>query len=447
MFKKLFNFTKKEWAYIMYDWAESAFTVTIGSFIFPILYGILMSDAGFNSSQSGAIYGFLATGISLVIAVLAPILGTYAEYKGMKKRLFMLFFIFGVVFNFFLAFYPLDPTFIWITLILYVVAMIGYSGTNIFYDSFIVDATTEDRMDSVSTTAYAFGYIGGSTIPLIVSLFILQFLPLLITVPENWALNFGFRIAFLFGAIWWLVFSIPLIKNISQSYGIDKVGNPVVESFKRLAHTLKDIKKYKTIVLFLIAYFFYIDGVHTIISMAIPFANDILGKGDPNFDATATLIPLVLLIQILAFIFAIIFSKISKFFKTSDLLVFTILMYTGITIFAFFINTIGGFYILGVLIATSQGAIQALSRSYFGKIVPADKANEFFGFYSIFARLAAVLGPALVGIGTLAAGGQPGDMRYGILSLIVLFVLGLVMFVYANKERSKEENKKLKVVR
>jgi UMF1 family MFS transporter len=447
MFKKLFNFTKKEWAYIMYDWAESAFTVTIGSFIFPILYGILMSDAGFNSSESGALYGFLATGISLVIAILAPILGTYAEYKGMKKRLFMIFFLFGVSFNFFLAFYPLDPAFIWITLILYIVAMIGYAGTNIFYDSFIVDATTKERMDSVSTTAYAFGYIGGSTIPLIFALFVLQFLPLLVSVPENWELNFAFRIAFLFGAIWWLVFSIPLIKNISQSYGIEKVGNPVVETFKRLGATLKDIKKYRTIVLFLIAYFFYIDGVHTIISMAIPFANDILGQGDPNFDATATLIPLVLLIQILAFFFAVIFSKIAKYFKTSDMLIFTILMYTGITIFAFFISTIGGFYVLGILIATSQGAIQALSRSYFGKLVPANKANEFFGFYSIFARLAAVLGPALVGIGTLVAGGQPGDMRWGILSLIALFVIGLAMFLYANKERNKEELKTLKTAK
>ena len=441
MFKRLFNFSKKEWSYIMYDWAESAFTVTIGSFIFPILYGILMGNAGFNSSQSGALYGFLATGISLVIAILAPILGTYAEYKGMKKRLFMIFFLFGVVFNVFLAFYPLDPTFIWITLVLYVVAMIGYSGTNIFYDSFIVDVTNEERMDSVSTAAYAFGYIGGSTIPLIVSLFILQFLPMLVSVPENWALNFGFRIAFLFGAIWWLVFSLPLIRNVSQTYGIEKVGNPIVETFKRLGHTLKDIKKYRVIVLFLVAYFFYIDGVHTIISMAIPFANDILGAGDPNFDATATLIPLVLLIQILAFVFAIIFSKIAKYFKTQHLLIFTILMYTGITIFAFFINNIAGFYVLGILIATSQGAIQALSRSYFGKLVPADKANEFFGFYSIFGRIAAVMGPALVALGTLAAGGQPGDMKYGILSLIVLFIIGLVAFLYANKERSRIELK------
>jgi UMF1 family MFS transporter len=181
--------------------------------------------------------------------------------------------------------------------------------------------------------------------------------------------------------------------------------------------------------------------------MAIPFANDILGQGDPNFDATATLIPLVLLIQILAFFFAVIFSKIAKYFKTSDLLIFTILMYTGITVFAFFISTIGGFYVLGILIATSQGAIQALSRSYFGKLVPANKANEFFGFYSIFARLAAVLGPALVGIGTLVAGGQPGDMRWGILSLIALFVIGLVMFLYANGERNKEELKMLKTAK
>lgn len=438
MLKRLFGFTKREWSYIFYDWAESAHTVIIGSFVFPILYGILMENAGFNTAEAGSIYGFIATGLSAFIAILSPILGTYAEYKGMKKKMFMAFFVFGILFSIGLSFYPLDPSLIWVVLILYAGSMIGYAGTNIFYDSFIVDVTSDERMDRVSTAGYAFGYIGGSTIPLVISLFILQFLPDLAGLPASWALDYGFRICFLLSAVWWLLFSIPFAKNVQQQYGVDKVEHPIRNSFKRLWKTIRNIKQYRVIVLFLIGYFFYIDGVHTIISMAIPFANDVIGGGDPSFNATSTLLPIMIVIQILAFFFALLFSFLSKKYKTKHLLIATILVYCVIAIFGFFVSTVTHFWILGILVATSQGGIQALSRSYFGKLVPEDKANEFFGFYSIFGRIASIMGPALVGLFTVLAGNQIGDMRYGILSLILLFIIGLVMFIVVIKVEAKE---------
>lgn len=177
--------------------------------------------------------------------------------------------------------------------------------------------------------------------------------------------------------------------------------------------------------------------------MAIPFAQDVIGRGDSNFDATSALIPILIVIQILAFFFALVFSQLSKRFKTHNLLIFTICVYCGLAVYGFFVNSIGQFYILGIILSTSQGAIQALSRSYFGKLVPEDKANEFFGFYSIFGRIASIMGPALVALFTTLAGNNPGDMKYGILSLIFLFTIGLAMFLYvvAKEKKLKLKNK------
>lgn len=239
MFKKLFSFTKKEWSYIFYDWAESSHTVIIGSFIFPILYGILMENRGVESALAGSIFGIITTLISLVIAFLSPILGTFSEYNGMKKKFFNLFFIIGVIFTIGLSFYPLDPNLLWIVLILYAGSMIGYSGTNIFYDSFIVDVTEESNMDRVSTAGYAFGYIGGSTIPLIFALAILQILPGIFGWGDDFALQYGFRICFLFTAFWWLIFSIPFVKNVKQVYGVEKDPKPIRSTLKDYLLPLK----------------------------------------------------------------------------------------------------------------------------------------------------------------------------------------------------------------
>jgi MFS transporter, UMF1 family len=443
-------FTKKEWSYIFYDWAESCFTVIVSAFIFPMLYGML--TCGLLGADS--IYGFLVSVSTLVVAILSPILGTIADYRGYKKKFFLFFFVLGIVCTLLIGFYPADPSFWWVVLIPYVLASIGYAGTNVFYDSFIVDVTEDDRMDQVSTTGYAFGYIGGSTIPLVLAIVLLQVLP---GLAENGILSLGsvsvpydvytgFRITFLMTAVWWLFFSIPFLKNVTQRYGIDPEPQVVRKAFMRLAGTMRNIKKYKSVFFFLAAFFLYIDGVHTVIAMAVPFATNAIDSVTAD-NATAVLLPILLGIQVAAFFFALLFSALSKHFRTRTLLLVTIGIYCLVSLTGLFISEVWHFWILGLLVATSQGAIQSLSRSYFGKIIPKEMANEFFGFYTIFGRFAAVLGPILVGGISLLVLSQTGPipggtMRYGMASLLVLFVAGACLFVkstrYAEIENKTE---------
>jgi UMF1 family MFS transporter len=435
--KKPSPFTTKEWAYIFYDWAESAFTVVVTTFIFPILYGILANNAGIANNVSAGIFSILVSAISFVIAILSPILGTLSDYKGLKKKFFLGFFSIGVIFTFLISLYPVVEDIWWVVLIPYVLSTIGYAATNVFYDSFIVDVTTDERMDSVSTTAYAFGYIGGSTIPLILSIVLLTILPEV--SGFEWLLpHWGFQLTFIITGIWWLVFSIPFIKNVDQVHGIEPEKDALKKAFSRIFNTLKEAKKYKKVFLFLIAFFLYIDGVHTIINLAQQFATNAIDSVTPD-NASEILLPIFLMIQVAAFIFAMIFARLAKFIKTEYLLFVTIGIYSFISILGLFIRDIGLFTVLGLLVATSQGAIQSLSRSYFGKIIPKHKANEFFGLYTIFSRFAAVLGPLIVGsvaliVDALVPDLQGGSMRYGILALIFLFIGGAYFFNRARKE-------------
>ena len=430
----MFKFTKKEWSYILYDWAESAFTVVFATFIFPGLYTSLSTTGGGNltNDQSSILYQVIISGISILIALSSPILGTLSDYRGTKNRFFKLFFYVGILSSALIPLYPYFPW--WVVLIPFAISYLAYSATNVFYDSFIVDVTTDERMDRVSTTAYAFGYLGGSTIPLVIGIALLSFL-------EDTTL--ALQITFLVTTLWWALFSIPFLRHVKQVHGIEPEKNPVKQSFARLFSTLKEAKKYRKVFLFLIAFFLYIDGVHTIISQAVPFAVNAIPSVTSD-NVNNVLLPIFLMIQIAAFVFAIIFSLLAKKYKTESLLLVTIGIYAFISLFSFFINEVWMFTILGLMVATAQGAVQSLSRSYFGKIVPKDKANEFFGLYTIFSRVAAFMGPAVIAIVSslvLVINGTdqiesetfPGAMRYGILALIVLFFLGGILFNKARK--------------
>ena len=430
----MFKFTKKEWSYILYDWAESAFTVVFATFIFPGLYTSLSTTGGGNltNDQSSILYQVIISGISILIALSSPILGTLSDYRGTKNRFFKLFFYVGILSSALIPLYPYFPW--WVVLIPFAISYLAYSATNVFYDSFIVDVTTDERMDRVSTTAYAFGYLGGSTIPLVIGIALLSLL-------EDTTL--ALQITFLVTTLWWALFSIPFLRHVKQVHGIEPEKNPVKQSFARLFSTLKEAKKYRKVFLFLIAFFLYIDGVHTIISQAVPFAVNAIPSVTSD-NVNNVLLPIFLMIQIAAFVFAIIFSLLAKKYKTESLLLVTIGIYAFISLFSFFINEVWMFTILGLMVATAQGAVQSLSRSYFGKIVPKDKANEFFGLYTIFSRVAAFMGPAVIAIVSslvLVINGTdqiesetfPGAMRYGILALIVLFFLGGILFNKARK--------------
>ncbi len=399
--------TKLEKSWALYDWANSAYTMTVTTTVFPLYFKAAVSDLGVTASQSTAYWGFANSIATLLIAFLAPILGTLADYFGFKKRFFMIFLAIGISANFLLGFVPETQ---WLMLLfVYILTAIGFSGSNIFYDAFLVDVTDDDRMDKVSTFGYALGYIG-STIPFIICMAI-------ILLSQQGILPFdGYttpKIAFVLTAIWWLAFSIPMVKDVKQVHGLPRESNPVINSFKRMAKTVKNIKVHKPAFIFLIAYFFYIDGVDTIIKMATSYGSD-LGV-DSN-----TLLIILLVTQFVAFPSALLFGRLADRFKGKTMLYVAIAIYTGICIYAFFMKTTFDFWVLAILVGLVQGGIQAISRSYFAKLVPKENANEFFGFFNIFGKFAAILGPAIVGYVTLLT----GRSNYGVMSIVVLFIIG-----------------------
>lgn len=399
--------TKQELSWALYDWANSAYSMTITSSILPMYFKSVAEAGGMSSSNSTALWGYTISLSTLVISMLAPILGTIADYKGNKKKFFKTFFSVGVLATTLLAFVPANNPIL--LLICYGFALVGFSGTNIFYDAFLVDVTTKERMDKVSSSGFALGYIG-STIPFIISIAVVLLSQMKI-LPIS--LPIACKITFLITAVWWLVFTIPILENVNQVYYIEPEKEPIKKSFERLLKTLKAIKSHKNIFIFLIAYFFYIDGVDTIIGMASSYGTD-LGI------SMVSLLIILLLTQFVAFPFTILYGRLAEKVGAKKLLYVGIITYIIICIYGYFITTALGFWILAMAVGSAQGGIQAISRSFFGKMVPKENANEFFGFYNIFGKFAAIIGPFLVAIITQAT----GQTRNGILSLIVLFVIG-----------------------
>lgn len=399
------NETEKSW--VFYDWANSAYSLTVTSTILPLYFKMVFQNAGGDASLSTAYWGYANSTSTLILAILAPILGTIADYRGYKKKFFSIFFLLGVTFT---ALIPIIPSDYWLMLLcFYIITAIGFSGSNVFYDAFLVDVTTENRMDKVSTLGFALGYIG-STIPFIISMTLVilaQFDKISLSLLS------AFKISFIITAVWWTIFTLPMLKKVKQVHGINIEPNPVKNSFARLGSTFKNIKSHKQVFLFLLAYFFYIDGVDTIIKMATSYGSDL------GIDSTSLLV-ILLATQFVAFPFALLYGKLSEKYKGKKMLYVGIIMYTIICIYAYFLDSTLDFWILAMLVATSQGGIQALSRSYFGKLVPKEKANEFFGFYNIFGKFAAIMGPLLVGIVTQIT----GSTNNGVFSIILLFIVG-----------------------
>lgn len=407
------KFSKAEKSWVLYDWANSAYTLTLTSTILPLYFKSVAEQSGVSAANSTAYWGYANSFYTLILAILAPILGTIADYKGFKKKFFTIFFSIGVVFTLFLSFIP--PYMWMLLLVFYIFTAIGFSGANIFYDSFLVDVTTEKRMDKVSTAGFAWGYIG-STIPFIVCMAI-------VILSQNKIIPLSMadasKTSFVLTAIWWGVFTIPILKNVNQVYGINVEPNPVAKSFKRLGKTFKNIKDHKALFMFLLAYFFYIDGVDTIIKMATSYGSD-LGVSSTN------LLIILLVTQFVAFPFALIYGKLAEKIGTKKMLYVGIIIYTFICIYAYFMKTTLDFWILAMLVGTSQGGIQALSRSYFGRLVPKENSNEFFGFYNIFGKFAAIMGPFLVGIVAMTT----GKTNYGVFSIIILFIIGGIILTF-----------------
>ena len=419
--------TKVEKDWIMYDFANSVYATIMIAAIFPIYFVSVCKDAG----VVGDVWWGIGTSITtFTLAILAPFLGAIADYKGMKKKLFGAFLILGLSFTIFNAF--MDN---WqLMLVGYVLSNIGWSGSLLFYDSFLTDITTTERMDKISAWGYGMGYIGGSTIPFVMSILLIMF-------GENFGIGsvLAVKISLIITAAWWLIFSIPFLKNIKQTHFIEfpKSGF-LITTMNNILDTMKGILANKGILSFMIAYFFYIDGVNTVIHMATSYGATL------GLDSTGMILAL-LVTQIVAFPFAIFFSFLSGKIGTINMILSAILVYFLICIIGFYMGygieeaflTNGQaliiFWILAILVGTCQGGIQALSRSYFGKLIPPERSNEYFGFFDIFGKFAAILGPLLyAGIAALT-----GRSSFAMASIIFLFMIGGITLFLGKKHMAK----------
>ena len=416
------RFTKTEKSWIMYDWANSVYATNILAVIFPIYFGNVCQA---NGADNLVLWSYGTSAATFLVAILAPIMGALADHKGHKKKLFTAFLLIGVVFtlsNAFVENYQL-------LLVGYVLSHIGFSGSCLFYDSFLTDVTTPERMDRVSSWGYAMGYIGGSTIPFVLSIIIL-----LVMGMDN---MLAFKLVIILTSLWWLVFSIPTLKNVHQVHYIEPQKNLIRSTFSNLARTARKIFSDKKIFLFIIAYFFYIDGVNTVISISTSYGSK-LGLND------ISMILALLVTQLVAVPFSILFGKLAGKLGSVNVLCAAIAMYFFICLVGFFMGfnieqnpgsssaltfSLILFWCMAFLVGTVQGGIQAISRSYFGKLIPAERSNEYFGFFDIFGKFAAVIGPLLVAAFTQATGRD----SIGVMSLALLFLVGFFILFTGRK--------------
>ena len=398
--------TKEEKSWILYDVANSAFIMTLTATI-PIYFRALATEADISATHATSIWGTCTSIAILILALLSPILGALADYQNMKKRIFVIFLAIGIGGG--IAF-TIAPN--WITFLLFfIVSRIGYTACNVFYDAMLVDVTTDERMDQISSFGYAFGYIG-SCIPFILSL-------VLVLMYEKIGITMHMAMtgAFFLNAVWWAVVTIPLLRNYRQKNYVAVPSHSVKNSFKRLGQTFMDVHKEKKIFWYLLAFFFFIDGVYTIIEMATAYGSAL------GLDSTGLLLAL-LVTQIVAFPCALICAKLSGKYPTERLIGVCIVAYIGIALFAIQLDKQWEFWTLAVLVGMFQGAIQALARSYFAKIIPAEKSGEYFGIYDICGKGASFMGTTLVGIVAQVT----GVANAGVAVLAVLFVIGYILF-------------------
>ncbi len=417
------KFTKEERSWITYDWANSVYATTMLAAIFPIYFASTCAAFGQDGDFWWGVGTSIATGVA---AVLSPFLGAVADYKGMKKKLFSVFLVLGILFTGICALVGSWQ----LMLVGYVVSHIGFCGSNMLYDSFLVEVSSPERMDRVSSWGYSMGYIGGSTIPFLISIG-------LITFGENIGIDTitATKMSLFIAVLWWGIFSIPFLKNCHQRYGKDRQKSQLVgDSLKSIAATLREMAKNKGLLFFILAYFFYIDGVNTVISMSTAYGATL------GLDSTGMILAL-LVTQLVAFPCAILFGKLAARVGTVNLLTAAIGLYFVICITGFYMGfgieeqflTMGQatqiFWALAFMVGLVQGGIQALSRSHFGKMVPKEKSGEYFGVFDIFGKFAAVLGPAIYAMVRQGT----GRSSFAILSIISLFLVGGTLMLIGRK--------------
>ncbi|WP_416353535.1 MFS transporter [Agrilactobacillus fermenti] len=410
------KFTKTEKSWILYDWANSAYSIVTVTAILPIYFKSIAHADGVANATATAYWGYANSVGTLIISLLAPLLGAIADYQSYKKKLFNFFNIIAIISTLLLVFVPARA---WLLLlVVFVISTVGYAGANIFYDGFLTDVTSTARMDRVSAQGYSMGYLGG-VIPFVL-IMLLQLTRGFGFLDSTGIVNFGFIMT----TIWWLIFSVPLMLNVSQTHYLTPVPHIIRTSWRRVTRTFKTVWRDKYIVWFLAAYFFYIDGVDTIFKMATSVGAD-YGL------STTSLMLVLLMVQLIAVPFSVLFGHLANRIGNKRSIGIAIFIYLVICIWGYFMKSELDFWILAFLVGTSQGGIQALSRSHYAKIIPSEKANEYFGIYNIFGKFSAIIGPALFGIFAQLTGAT----KYGILSIILLFIIGGLLFIKVPSDR------------
>jgi MFS transporter, UMF1 family len=413
-------------AWAMYDWAISAMQTTIMTAVFPI-YFVQVAAAGLTEPESSAAYGYAKTVAAVVIAVLAPILGAIADFKAAKKRFLVGFMLLGVTATACMFFISRGQ--ILLAAGLFILSVAGATGSMTFYEALLPHIASEDEMDRVSTAGYAMGYIGGGLL-LALNLAWIQF-PGTFGLPHGEGLSVSqatlpSRLAFVSVGVWWLVFSIPVLRRVPEppraiEADESSTANPFRIAFTRLGETLRELRSYKQAALAMLAFTIYNDGIQTIVGMATVFGNEI-------HVARKDLILAILLVQFIGIPFAFGFGALAGKLGTKRSIFLGLIVYTGICIYAYGISTAREFYVLACLVGLVQGGTQALSRSLFANMIPKHKSGEFFGFYSVFEKFGGILGPLVFAI----AIGQSGSSRVGILWVISFFVIGGALLLFVN---------------
>ena len=411
--KKLFNFTHKRWVYswALYDWANSAFATTVIAAVLPAYYGkVVAADLPANIATS---YWAYSTTIAMLLLVfISPFLGALADYKRAKLKFLAGFAILGVSFTA-MFFFITEGDWLMAS-IFYILGRIGWSGANVFYDSLLPHIAADDEIDQVSTLGYAVGYLGGGLLLALNLLMIMS--PQTFGIPDA---QMGTRLSFVTVACWWAIFSIPLLKNVPEPLGqpiLKEKSNTFLITSRRLIRTFKEIRQFRQAFMFLVAFWFYNDGIGTIIVMAVMFGNEI-GIGQEH------LIGAILAVQLIGVPFTILFGKLAAKITVKRAIYLGLIVYTLISIGGYFMQSALHFWILAIAVGMVQGGTQALSRSLFGLMTPKKKSSEFFGFFDVSQKFSGVLGPALFGI----IGQVTGSSRLSIIALIVFFIGGMYM--------------------
>lgn len=410
------HFSKEVISWALYDWANSAFATTIMAGFFPVFFKMYWSQ-GAEVTLSTARLGLANSLAGIVIAIVAPFLGAVADIGNTKKKFLAFFSVLGAVCTFFLFFVPLGD---WQQAVFwYLAASSGFSGALIFYDALIKSVAVDENMDGVSSLGYSLGYLGGGLL--------FAFNIFMLTKPELFGLadaSEAVRYSFISVAVWWLIFALPLflwVKEKKQKIEQIPVLLLLKKSFSQLIITFKEIRQVKHIFLFLVAYWLYIDGVDTIIRMAVDYGMSL--KMDSKALMTALLIT-----QFIGFPAALIFGWLGNKIGTRQGIFIALIVYLAITTWAAFMRTEFEFYLVAATVGLVQGGIQALSRSYFARMIPAEKAAEYFGFYNMLGKFATVIGPSLMGLTGLMAVALGANRavapRFGIISVALLFLSG-----------------------